>query len=194
MRSCEKKSSKQVTEPEKGKEKVADAAKKEEAEPVKRLIRITFTDPDPDATDSSSGEDSKVSNGPKRYVTEVEISSMVVNDDAKPRPHEQKRPSSSMFRGVRRRKWGTYAAEIRDPIQKRRVWLGTFNTEEEAAIAYNEKREEFERQKALLKRDDSEAAKKEELNYSEESNSGKTVREESITPSLAKDDLNLEEQ
>ncbi|XP_009599132.1 ethylene-responsive transcription factor ERF069-like [Nicotiana tomentosiformis] len=110
--------------------------RKDEQIKIQRKIIIKISDPD--ATESSSSEEEQENRPSRKQQPKLTVHE-IFQDKVKTTTFSSKLPS-----GVRKRKWGKYCAEIRDPFNKKKIWLGTFNTAEEASQVYQSKKLEFE--------------------------------------------------
>ncbi|XP_074265025.1 ethylene-responsive transcription factor ERF070-like [Silene latifolia] len=110
--------------------------------PAPKVLRISVVDDDATDSDEDDHVTFPTSRRVVKHVTEINFGPGQQADRVRRRKVERKVSKTASYeevkyRGVRRRPWGKYAAEIRDCVHRRRIWLGTYVTPVEAAMAYD---------------------------------------------------------
>lgn len=100
-------------------------------------------------TDSSTPQE--VASVPAESIDDKVEQECQTSTITKTKPANKKTSSQPHYRGVRQRPWGKFAAEIRDSSKNgARVWLGTFDSAEQAALAYDRAALNMRGSRALL--------------------------------------------
>jgi len=96
-------------------------------------------------------EETETETKKESHIFPVKIEPDVRQETRTQQPAAKKMNSGRRYRGVRQRPWGKFAAEIRNSArQGARLWLGTFTTAEEAALAYDRAAFKMRGSRALL--------------------------------------------